>query len=376
MIDVINNYFLSRKLEDSIIPRNREIIAKSNLETLKIGLIVSFVVFSGAGIYYLFCNPMRSIPDFVFSVSLVVIYFLVRKLKNPSIVLICLYSVSEYFCLFTMSLSFVQPNMLAVVGVCILCVLPSEILDRSQRVEFFSLFNTILMSIVSLCVKDPFFGLKDSIHFLGAFLIGVAVGAHTRVGHLQQFELQRKTESQRIIDFLTGLMNRRKLFDDLSIMRKENKMIAFAVMIDVDFFKEFNDTYGHQSGDLILQKIGNVLSEEAGRNGIVFYRYGGEEFIGIGTCSQINVPSVCESVRMQIEDLNIKFEESPFSKVTVSIGYATNENNRFNQDELIRMTDSALYHAKRAGRNRTVAWEGEFEFLKDLALRLDDELIV
>ena len=207
-------------------------------------------------------------------------------------------------------------------------------------------------------------------------MIGVAVGAHTRVGHLQQFELQRKTESQRIIDFLTGLMNRRKLFDDLSIMRKENKMIAFAVMIDVDFFKEFNDTYGHQSGDLILQKIGNVLFEEAGRNGIVFYRYGGEEFIGIGTCSQINVPSVCESVRMQIEDLNIRFEESPFSKVTVSIGYATNENNRFNQDELIRMTDSALYHAKKAGRNRTVAWEGEFEFLKDLALRLDDELIV
>ena len=216
MIDVINNYFLSRKLDDSIIPRNREIIAKSNLETLKIGLIVSFVVFSGAGIYYLFRNPMRSIPDFVFSISLVVIYFLVRKLKNPSIVLICLYSVSEYFCLFTMSLSFVQPNMLAVVGVCILCVLPSEILDRSQRVEFFSLFNTILMCIVSLCVKDPFFGLKDSIHFFGAFLIGVAVGAHTRVGHLQQFELQRKTESQRIIDFLTGLMNRRKLFDDLS----------------------------------------------------------------------------------------------------------------------------------------------------------------
>ena len=359
-----------------MISRNREIIAGSNLEILKIGLIVSFVVFSGAGIYYLFRNPMRSIPDFVFSISLVVIYFLVRKLKNPSIVLICLYGVSEYFCLFTMSLSFVQPNMLAVVGVCILCVLPSEILDRSQRVELFSLFNTILMSIVSLCVKDPFFGLKDSIHFLGAFLIGVAVGAHTRVGHLQQFELQRKTESQRVIDFLTGLMNRRKLFDDLSIMRKENKMIAFAVMIDVDFFKEFNDTYGHQSGDLILQKIGSVLSEEAARNGIVFYRYGGEEFIGIGTCSQIDVPSVCESVRMQIESLNIRFEESPFSKVTVSIGYAINENNRFNQDELIRMTDSALYHAKRAGRNRTVAWEGEFEFLKDLALRLDDELIV
>lgn len=90
MIDVINIYFRSRKLEDSIIPRNREIIAKSNLETLKIGLIVSFVVFAGAGIYYLFRNPMRSIPDFVFSISLVVIYFLVRKLKNPSIVLICL----------------------------------------------------------------------------------------------------------------------------------------------------------------------------------------------------------------------------------------------------------------------------------------------
>lgn len=359
-----------------MISRNREIIAGSNLEILKIGLIVSFVVFFGTGVYYLFRNPMRGLPDFVFSGTLLIIFFLVRRLKNPNAVLVCLYVVFEYFCLFTMALSLVQPNTLAVVGVCILSVLPSEILDRSRRVELFSLFNAVLMCVVSLCVKDLSFGLKDSIHFLGAFLIGVAVGAHARVGRLQQFELQRKTESQRIIDFLTGLMNRRKLFDDLSIMRKENKMIAFAVMIDVDFFKEFNDTYGHQRGDLILQKIGNVLSEEADRNGIVFYRYGGEEFIGIGICPQINVPSVCESVRMQIESLNIRFEESPFSKVTVSIGYAINENNRFNQDELIRMTDSALYHAKRAGRNRTVAWEGEFEFLKDLALRLDDELIV
>ena len=326
-----------------MISRNREIIAGSNLEILKIGLIVSFVVFFGTGVYYLFRNPMRGLPDFVFSGTLLIIFFLVRRLKNPNAVLVCLYVVFEYFCLFAMALSLVQPNALAVVGVCILSVLPSEILDRSRRVELFSLFNAVLMCVVSLCVKDLSFGLKDSVHFLGAFLIGVAVGAHARV---------------------------------LSIMRKENKMIAFAVMIDVDFFKEFNDTYGHQRGDLILQKIGNVLSEEADRNGIVFYRYGGEEFIGIGICPQINVPSVCESVRMQIESLNIRFEESPFSKVTVSIGYAINENNRFNQDELIRMTDSALYHAKRAGRNRTVAWEGEFEFLKDLALRLDDELIV
>ena len=119
MIDVINNYFLSRKLEDSIIPRNREIIAKSNLETLKIGLIVSFVVFSGAGIYYLFRNPMRGLPDFVFSGTLLIIFFLVRRLKNPNAVLVCLYVVFEYFCLFTMALSLVQPNALAVVGVCI-----------------------------------------------------------------------------------------------------------------------------------------------------------------------------------------------------------------------------------------------------------------
>ena len=151
-------------------------------------------------------------------------------------------------------------------------------------------------------------------------------------------------------------------------------MITFAVMIDVDFFKKFNDTYGHQSGDLVLQKIGAVLAGEGGRSGIVFYRYGGEEFIGIGNSPQTDVCAVCESVRTQVEDLNIKFEESPFSKVTVSIGYAKNEGSRFNQDELIRMTDSALYHAKRAGRNRSVLWEGEFECLKDLSLRIDGEL--
>ena len=92
-------------------------------------------------------------------------------------------------------------------------------------------------------------------------------------------KLQRKTNNQRYYDFLTGLGNRRKLFEDLQAEENSDCPLS-VVMIDVDYFKRYNDIYGHQNGDFILKRISCVLSEESAASGVAFYRYGGEEFTG------------------------------------------------------------------------------------------------
>lgn len=259
-----------------------------------------------------------------------------------------------------------QANVLAVVGVCLLSVMPTEILDRSYRVEIFSFVNTVAMCIASWLLKSSVaISVMDTFHFAGAFLIGVSVGAHTRVSNFELFELQRKTNNQRYYDFLTGLANRRKLFDDLQGAEKREWCSLSAVMIDVDYFKQYNDIYGHQNGDFILKRIACVLSEEGGKNDIVFYRYGGEEFIGVCDSRKADVGTICGNIRAKIETLDIPFTESPFGKVTVSVGFVENyTDGSESSDEIIRMADSALYSAKRRGRNRVERFEKETDCLK------------
>lgn len=138
-----------------------------------------------------------------------------------------------------------------------------------------------------------------------------------------------------------------------------------AVMIDVDYFKQYNDIYGHQNGDFILKRIACVLSEEGGKNDIVFYRYGGEEFIGVCDSRKADVGTICGNIRAKIETLDIPFTESPFGKVTVSVGFVENyTDGSESSDEIIRMADSALYSAKRRGRNRVERFEKETDCLK------------
>lgn len=161
-------------------------------------------------------------------------------------------------------------------------------------------------------------------------------------------------------DPLTGLFNRRyfdeKLANELNRACRSRSPVSM-LMIDVDFFKKYNDALGHPAGDVCLKKVAEVLRNNAQRGGEFAARIGGEEFAVVA--SNLNVSEatlLAERILKEIAGLHIQHPGSPFGYVTVSIGIGTVEHGAApRHDSLICQADAALYRAKQDGRNRCVA---------------------
>jgi diguanylate cyclase (GGDEF)-like protein len=171
-------------------------------------------------------------------------------------------------------------------------------------------------------------------------------------------ELQKAKEELRklaITDGLTGLYNYRyfkeQLQQELNRARR-HKLNVSVVMIDLDHFKQYNDTNGHPAGDEVLQSIARLLKENI-RNIDVASRYGGEEFALILTeTHKAAAGIVAEKIRKLIEGHSFAYEESqPDGKITISTGVSTFPEDGQDLDELVNMADKRLYRAKQAGRN-------------------------
>ncbi len=161
-------------------------------------------------------------------------------------------------------------------------------------------------------------------------------------------------------DGLTGLHNYRyfemRLKEEV-VRYKRNEQNVSLIILDVDYFKNYNDTLGHQAGDEVLRDLGKILRQTVRENDIAA-RYGGEEFAvvlpGIGPKG---VRILAERIRKNIEEYYFPNEEvQPSGKVTVSIGIATLPMDADSVTDLIHKADTALYKAKNQGRNRVVTY--------------------
>lgn len=167
------------------------------------------------------------------------------------------------------------------------------------------------------------------------------------------------------MDALTGIGNRRK-FDE-TIHEEFHRAVRnhtplSLIMIDIDYFKAYNDLYGHQNGDTCLTRVAKLLPEVLRQSGDAACRYGGEEFAVIlpGT----NEPGAClvaERLRLMVESQLIRHDSSKVAKhVTISLGVATFDKSDIEDSQtLIHAADMALYHAKSDGRNRTMCFSME-----------------
>ncbi|MDQ5986526.1 MAG: hypothetical protein CSYNP_02256 [Syntrophus sp. SKADARSKE-3] len=168
--------------------------------------------------------------------------------------------------------------------------------------------------------------------------------------------LQSKLKSQVIRDPLTGLYNRRYLEEtlDREFARASREGIPIGiVMIDIDHFKEANDTYGHKAGDLILQALGNLLLGGI-RTGDIACRYGGDEFLLIlPQASKSITAERAEQWRFGFESLNIICDNNILHN-TISLGIAVFPEDGMTAEALIHAADQALYRAKALGRDRIV----------------------
>ncbi|MCW2278713.1 diguanylate cyclase [Heliophilum fasciatum] len=165
------------------------------------------------------------------------------------------------------------------------------------------------------------------------------------------------------LDGLTGVTNRRYLDNYLdkaiSTATQTNTHLS-AIMVDIDYFKAYNDTYGHLEGDNCLKKIATILKQNIRNESEVVARYGGEEFTIILPKTNIHHAAIiAERIRKEIEDSKIEHKGSLISNhVTISLGVAELVPNR--QPELgLALADQALYKAKQGGRNQVYCWPPE-----------------
>jgi diguanylate cyclase (GGDEF)-like protein/PAS domain S-box-containing protein len=173
---------------------------------------------------------------------------------------------------------------------------------------------------------------------------------------------KKLAEALSVTDELTSLSNRRH-FNNLfsqEIARAEREQKTFVLMIiDVDYFKSYNDNYGHQQGDNVLQQIARVLQDTLRRAGDFAFRIGGEEFAVIVTVeNNADAVVIAENLRRSVEGLGLAHEHSEVaSVVTISIGVKTHHcggDQPAQTDLIYRLADDALYQAKENGRNQVV----------------------
>lgn len=168
----------------------------------------------------------------------------------------------------------------------------------------------------------------------------------------RETELAKKT----FFDSLTGLLNRRYFDENIEKEWKKcvrEKESLSLIMLDIDFFKKYNDFYGHQEGDNCLKSVAQEIRISLLRPSDIAVRYGGEEFVVILPNTTINgAYNVAERIRRNITNLAIKHETSTISKVvTLSQGIAEMKNQNDTVYECLKNADKYLYEAKKNGRN-------------------------
>ena len=182
-----------------------------------------------------------------------------------------------------------------------------------------------------------------------SYLVGIGTDVTER--HALELELERQAHS----DALTGLPNRRYFIEqaelELARARRYGKLLS-VLMLDLDEFKAVNDRYGHQVGDLVLYKVGEVCRSRL-REVDVIGRIGGEEFaILLPETDVEHAVEVAERLRQDIATAEIRPEPETLLTITASIGIATLTAREVDIDRLLHFADQAMYEAKRGGRNR------------------------
>ncbi len=187
-------------------------------------------------------------------------------------------------------------------------------------------------------------------------LLTTTVAEHVAIA-IANLKLRQTLKNQSIRDPLTGLFNRRYMEEalDLEIKRSQRGDTGMGlIMLDVDHFKRFNDTFGHEAGDLVLRELGSFLQSMI-RNSDIGCRYGGEEFMLLLPEASLEATHQrAEQVRLGVKQLKLEFRRQPLGPVNLSLGVACLPQHGTTAEDLIRAADTALYQAKGKGRDQVV----------------------
>ncbi len=172
---------------------------------------------------------------------------------------------------------------------------------------------------------------------------------------IENAQLFQRTKDLAIHDELTHLYTKGYFLDRLKDECKRGlrqDMVFSLMLLDIDYFKNYNDKFGHTSGDIVLKNLSSVISSFLKESGLIISRFGGEEFCALLPSRDKNSAyKIADELRQRIEKTKIILRKQE-THVTVSIGLATFPQDSVNPDELIRKSDKAMYEAKNKGRNQ------------------------
>lgn len=222
-------------------------------------------------------------------------------------------------------------------------------------------YNEVAKQTIKLPTK-----LKNEIGLLSIRFVEMATNIRDTQENLERIVEERTRELEKananlmemsLLDGLTGIHNRRSFdrsFGQVFLDAKGELGTFSILMMDIDFFKSYNDTYGHAEGDKVLKQIATAIKENIRQEDRVF-RYGGEEFVAIlSQAEHVYAKDVAERIRRAIEDLDISHGQSPFGCVTISGGLEEFREGYNNPEDMLKAADQKLYEAKRKGRNKIV----------------------
>lgn len=240
-----------------------------------------------------------------------------------------------------------------------------------QHLQAYPLMVTVAMSKQSILAgwyaKAFQSSLIVALVVTGICLFGWVFLRQVRNSERIEADLRRAQESLRLIathDSLTGLANRR-LFEralEIEFGRGARQRSSLSlILLDIDFFKRYNDTYGHVAGDHRLAEVAKVLKSCCHRKADLAVRYGGEEFAVLLPDTNLQgAVTLAEQIRSSLTEKHIIHSGSPTGYLTVSLGcYAFVPSSQDSTEVFIQRADAALYQAKHSGRNRVAVWSQE-----------------
>jgi diguanylate cyclase (GGDEF)-like protein len=244
----------------------------------------------------------------------------------------------------------------------LIIMLIAVIVALPRLVVFLPIFFAFAIGVYApLLLATPFLDF-ETLHMVLVILVVVGATLWASASEVRKILIdvllkQISSEQASWEDRLTGIGNRRSFDANMATtwaQASRAKVPLSLMMVDVDFFKKFNDSYGHQAGDECLRQVAAALDSCARRTGDSVTRYGGEEFAVVLFHTPLNeARNISESMLTAVQKLNIRHEQSTHDIVTISMGIATivptMENN---MQQLIEEADKALYRAKENGRNR------------------------
>lgn len=375
-LDFINQFKNFAKHQKEFFKNNKNKVIDSNSNTLFVSSFLMFVIFIALFVMSFF-SPDYFVLRYEYLTMVVILGSLVAitlfchsnrfSIIGSYFFGILLVAYNEYISVL------IVPSMPSTGLIVALCFFPILVLDESLRIDLIQICMTTVCIVLSLLYKKCsqiviYDEIANSVSFC---IIGMIIGSYFRFIRLNNYELRRKSDADSKIDFLTQLKNRRYMFEVIKEKEddcKENEAVSGTIMLDIDFFKKYNDTHGHQAGDEILEKIASTLKTFEKSDGVEVFRYGGEEFVAFCyTNSEQDLAKIAEGMRKAVYDLDVPFDEYKLSRITISAGVAFLRTADVGNDveKLINASDKALYLAKNNGKNRVEIYKPDTQFIME-----------